>query len=363
MTDIQKFVNEEIRNDENLSLEEKCEKVKSAIGYASQKDISQIEELTIEQNSSEVWHKARYCRITASRCHEVMTRMKTIEKDVSQNTENLVKRLLYPKKICTPAMEKGRIWEEKAFDKYKRVMELEDHCNLAVTKCGLVIGKEVVVGASPDGLISCGCHGEGVIEIKSATKFEDQDPNVKEVIEKLPYIQKNGKKMKTQHKYYSQVQFQMGLTGRRWCHLVVFTPKCLEANVKPLIVYVKFDEAWFQTLVHSSMKFWYGHLLPEIIGKKLYLGMTKRNEKITSNNEDHTYGLCSEGNNLSGSNCPVCHTICKDEEEVNTFIERSIGCDNCNAWFHFGCVQMNSKKLKEIGDKNWYCVLCAKENI
>ena len=65
-----------------------------------------------------------------------MKRMKTIEKDVSQNTENLVKRLLYPKKICTPAMEKGRIWEEKAFDKYKRVMELEDHCNLAVTKCG-----------------------------------------------------------------------------------------------------------------------------------------------------------------------------------------------------------------------------------
>ena len=93
-------------------------------------------------------------------------------------------------------------------------MELEEHCNLAVTKCGLVIGKEAVVGASPDGLINCGCHGEGVIEIKSATKFEDKDPNEKEVIEKLPYLHKNGKKMKMQHKYYSQVQFQMGITGR-----------------------------------------------------------------------------------------------------------------------------------------------------
>ena len=116
MTDLQKFVNEEIRNCENLSLEEKCDKVKSVIQYASQKDTSQIEKLTVEQNSSDVWHKARYCHITASRCHEVMTQMKTIEKYVSQNTDNLVRRLLYPKKICTPAMEKGRIWEEKAFD-------------------------------------------------------------------------------------------------------------------------------------------------------------------------------------------------------------------------------------------------------
>ena len=34
----------------------------------------------------------------------------------------------------------------------------------------------------------------------------------------------------------------------------------------------------------------------------------------------------------------------------------------CNAWFHFGCVQMTNKKLKEIGEQNWYCALCEKEN-
>ena len=141
-----------------------------------------------------------------------------------------------------------------------------------------------------------------------------------------------------------------------------FYPKCLETNVKQLIVYVKFDEAWFQRLVHASMRFWYGHLLPEIVGKKLYVDVTKRNEIIISKNEDHTYGLCSEGNNLSGINYPVCHTICKDEE-VNALNDRSIRCDRCNAWFHFGCLQMNSKKLKELGDKNWYCLLCAKEDI
>ena len=55
------------------------------------------------------------------------------------------------------------------------------------------------------------------------------------------------------------------------------------------------------------------------------------------------YASCLESNNLSGSNCPICHAICKDEDEVKTFNERSIGCDSCNGWFHFGCVKMNKK--------------------
>ena len=342
-------------------MNEKCEKVKRAIGNASHMDVRQIEELTIEQNESDIWHKARHCRITASKCHEVMTRMKTIEKDDSQNTKNLVKWLLYPNKICTLAMEKGKNWEEHAFCKYKGVMEMAQHRNLSITKSGLVISKDVALGASPDGLESCECHGEGVIEIKSATKFKDQDPNSKEVIEKIPHLLHNGIGMKKRHKYYSQVQLQMGITGRSWCHLVVFTPKCLEDGVKPLIVDVKFDKVWFESLVESSIKFWYEHLLPEMIENKLSRDTNVRNEKVISKNEDHMYALCSDGNNLSGSNCPICHTICKNEE-VNTFNERSIGCDRCNAWFHFACAQMNNKKLKEIEEENWYCALCTKEN-
>ena len=352
---------EELSGDGSLSLDEKCEKVKNLIRQAPDKDIAQIKELTIQQNESDIWHQARYCHITASKCHEVMTRMKRIEKDKSQNTDNLLKRLLYSKNICTSAMEKGRKWEEYAFSKYKAVMEMEKHHNLSVVKTGLVISKDVVLGASPDGLISCECHGQGVVEIKSATKFADKDPNAKEVIEKLPYLEENGTEMKMNHKYYSQVQFQMGITGRNWCHLVVFTPKCLEKNVKPLIVDVKFNKTWFETLVNTSTKFWYEHLLPEIIEKKLCVESTKPKKDI-SKNQDHGYALCSDGDNLSASNCPICHVVCKDEEEVSTFNERSIGCDSCNAWFHFGCVQMTKKKLKEIGEDNWYCTLCAKEN-
>ena len=366
-TDLHGFISKELSGDDNLSLEEKCEKMKCVLGNASGTDIKNIAELTVDQNESDMWHKARSCRITASKCHDVMTRMKTIDKDSSQNTDNLVRRLLYSKNICTSAMEKGRIWEEKAFMKYRKVMEMEKHSKLSVTKSGLIISEDVILGASPDGFVSCECHGKGVLEIKSATKFEDKDPNEKEVIENLPYIKPDGKEMKKSHKYHSQVQFQMGITGRSWCHLVVFTPKCMEANVKPLIVYVKFDKKLFEKLVKASVKFWYQHLLPEIIEKKIFTQMKQESvsthdKKGSSIKGDHMYALSSDGNNASDSNCPICHTLCKDEEEVTSFSERSIGCDSCNAWFHFVCVQMTAKKLKEIGEGNWYCVLCDKAN-
>ena len=297
LADLHKLVKDELKHDEVLTLPEKCAKIENLLDNISDSDRTEIEKLTIEQNESNMWHKARYCHITASRCHEVMTRMKTLEKDKTQNAENLLKRLLYSKNICTSAMEKGRKWEDDAFNKYKVVMEREQHKNLSVLKSGLVISENVMLGASPDGLISCECHGQGVLEIKSATKFEDKDPNTKEVIEKIPYLERNGTDMKKNHKYYSQIQFQMGITGRSWCHLVVFTPKCLEENVNPLIVQVKFDKAWFERLVNTSMKFWYQHLLPEIIEKKLCTENTKGGKDVLKN-QDHEYALSSEGSNL-----------------------------------------------------------------
>ena len=47
----------------------------------------------------------------------------------------------------------------------------------------------------------------------------------------------------------------MGITGRKWCHFIVFIGKCLADDVKPLIINVDFDEALFESLVSASIKF------------------------------------------------------------------------------------------------------------
>ena len=73
---------------------------------------------------------------------------------------------------------------------------------------------------------------------------------------------------------------------------------------------------------------------------------------------DHTYALSLDSNASSGNNCPICHALCKDEEELSVFNERSIKFDICYAWFHFGCLKMTPKKLEEIGESSWYCSLC-----
>ena len=346
----------EASDTDNLSLDTKCQKVQNSVGSASQEDIRQIEELTVNQDKSDLWHTARYSCITASRCHEVMTRMVTLEGDVNQNSDNLIQRFIYPKNVCTGPMKKGKKWEEKAFHKYKEVTEKE-HDNFRITKSGLVVGKHIFLGASSDGLIRCDCHGDGVLEIKCATKVWDKDPNSRDVIEQIPYLQTHNTELNKKYKYYSQVQFQTGITGRKWCHFIVFTGKRLANDVKPLIINADFDEALFESLVSASIKFWFGHLLLEILSKRLKniceedqkdndmdYNITPEKSYVT----DHMYALCLDSKASSGNNCPICHTLCKDEEDLSVFNERSIGSDICYAWFHFGCLKMTPKKLEEI---------------
>ena len=74
---------------------------------------------------------------------------------------------------------------------------------------------------------------------------------------------------------------------------------------------------------------------------------------------DYMYATLLDSNTSSGNNCPICHTFCEYEKDISGFTDRSIGCDGCNAWFHFGCIGMTPKMLKEIGDKSWFCIVCA----
>ena len=119
-----------MEGNEYIPWEQKCAKVKEIVGSISKDNIIEIERLTQMQNESDIWHKARFARVTASRCHEVMTRMTTLEKDKTQNSDNIVKRFLYPKSVSTKAMEMGRKWEKTAFHKYILVMKRDKHVNL-----------------------------------------------------------------------------------------------------------------------------------------------------------------------------------------------------------------------------------------
>lgn len=296
--------------------------------------------------------------------------MITLQKDQRQTPENLVKRMFYSKEVTTPAMVIGKKWKKKAIEKYKTAVG-KHHLGFMVHKCGLFVGNAIYIGASPDGIVACGCHGNGVLEVKCATKFWNQDPKSKEFIEKLPYLryEAGNINLNKKHKYYSQVQFQMGITGRNWCDFVVFTSLCMADEVSPLVVKVPFDEHHFINLTTMAKEFWYKYILPEILCG--HLKETAVENVVMSEDThvpvcdshiiDHMYSLNLDIDNSMNSTCPVCHAVCHDQENVKTFNERSIACDQCNTWFHFRCIKMTQKKLRDLEGHNWYCSLCCHE--
>ena len=238
------------------------------------------------------------------------------------------------------------------------------HQAFKLSKCGIFISQNVFLG-------------EGLVELKCAVKFWHQDPNSKEVIEKLPYLVyrfEGAVEMNKKHEYYSQVQFQMRITGKRWCHFVVFTVLCLSDEVSPLVLKVDFDQHHFMKLLAGSTECWFEYILPELVSGRLkgQLQATQVLGEVQNHNStnesfvlDHMSSLSIDASNPTGFNstttCPICHTVCKEQENVKKFMERSIACDNCNSWFHFGCIKMTRQKVEELEGSNWYCQLCSKE--
>lgn len=366
--DVEKLVLKEINCEEKMPLEDKCAFLKGTLPAASEGDIQKIADLTRNQHETELWHTARHGRITASTCHDVKTRMATLQRDPTQSADNLVRRLLYPKPINTPAMMIGRNWEGKALHRYGTMME-EQHEGFLLSKSGFFVSQDIHLGASPDGLVSCKCHQPGLVEIKCAVKHWNKDPKSREVMEALPYLVKSEKSyvMNTNHKYYSQVQFQMGVTGRKWCDFVVFTALCVMDDVPPFVLRVDFDEVAFKRVATACTEFWFQHMIPEMLEGKLKVTVPIQsamasNKSLIAHLSDHRYDIPTDPSGVPcGSTCPICHLLCKEEENVKKFVDRSICCDQCNTWFHLGCIGMNKKKLQDIERSDWYCNLCAME--
>ena len=60
----------------------------------------------------------------------------------------------------------GVKWEKKAQELYLKFQKL-DHINLCIAESGLVINSRwPFIGASPDGIVSCGCYETKILEIK-----------------------------------------------------------------------------------------------------------------------------------------------------------------------------------------------------
>ena len=114
-----------------------------------------------------------------------MSRMRAVcHTDHSNPSQSLIKTICYPKafKFGNAATRWGCKHEKDARELYFEASK-EKHSDITITESGLVINPVWPhIGAAPDGIISCTCHGVGVLEIKCPYYQEAQALKVQLII-------------------------------------------------------------------------------------------------------------------------------------------------------------------------------------
>ena len=163
----------------------------------------------IEQNTPE-WHQARCGSLGASAVHEALAKTKT---GWGAGRANAKARIVLERLTGTPqesftnaAMQWGHDQEDNAANAYAFLTDS------SVEVCGIYKHPSIEgTHASPDRLVG----EDGLVEIKCPNSATHLDTLLSK---KVPA------------KYITQMQWQMAVTGRKWCDFVSYDPRFPEQH-------------------------------------------------------------------------------------------------------------------------------------
>lgn len=225
-------------------------------------DIDALELKTRGQSENTDWKCQRAGRITASTIHRVHTKVKSLQKKPDDTSvESLVNSITHKSvpSADIPALKYGRQMEEEALHAYVQELKRQGHKDVKVTRCGLfVLPNKAYIGATPDALVSCSCCGKGLAELKAPFSIANQSPKEG----KLTYLKMDehqNLKLVQNDKYFSQVQTQMGVTGRKWDDFFVYTRHGF------FLERILFQPNRWQELLQTAEYFFVHHVAPELL--------------------------------------------------------------------------------------------------
>ena len=214
--------------------------------------INDIETKTRGQSNCEEWKQERKFRFTASNFGLISAR--------KRNHESFVNSLLHPKPFSSRYTNHGIKYEPVALEQYQKYMH-SIRRPVNVLKSGLVVSIDApYLGASPDGkVIDSGCLMPfGLSEVKCPeTKFLVTPLDACSDSNFFLENQNGELKLKRNHKYYTQVQGLLGVTGARWCDFVVYTSKGMSIERIP------FDDEYWKTLKGTLKSYYFNHFLSQ----------------------------------------------------------------------------------------------------
>ncbi|XP_037560765.2 uncharacterized protein LOC119439351 [Dermacentor silvarum] len=304
---------------------EECEMFAQAY-VVEPKVCKDVEAATRGQSASPTWFAFRAGRVTASTAHAAC------RTTLTQPSVSLVKKICYPEesKFSSPATNWGLRKEDIARNQYVAEASSQ-HKEFVCNKSGLHISShEPHMAASPDGLISCACCQDGVLEIKcpySAACVKDVVTQKSGCLEVA--ASDNTLKLKRQHAYYTQIQMQLFVCQRSYCDFFVWTPA--DSHLERIFL----DAEFCQGVVNRSRDFFKIVLLPELLFKTWTTSSENKNGPEDSS-DDGALHFCYCGGPESGD-----------------MVECS-GPDCEGKWFHFQCA--NLKRPPKA--KAWFCKGC-----
>ena len=206
----------------------------------------------LSQGSVE-WFDARRGRITASYAGAIRS---------LKNGKSLIERILgNTPPFTTPALQHGTFFESVARAMYCN-QEHSCHKGLTVRECGLfVLDEAPILGASPDGIVTCSCHPPRLLEIKCSSKYRNLDPlDIPNENAKYHLKISNGKlNLKQNSDWFYQVQFQMGVSKYERCDFVIHTLKDIA------VIPVEFDSGVWEMLKNKSIEVFKGSILSRLM--------------------------------------------------------------------------------------------------
>ena len=238
-------------------------------------DIRAIERSTQGQRTSSQWYQARRFRLTSSSFGAVLQRRDNTPPD------NLVMRIIQPRKISSAAMEWGIQHESVAVKEYIKYQHKHGHEGLVVTQSGFLVSQShPFLGASPDGAVfdpSAPQQPFGFLEVKCPYSCRNispaeacATPGFYCKLESNP----NGSQylsLSRNHAYFAQVQGQMAIGNRPWCDFIVYTLKGLSINR------IKFDNEYWTNALPKLVSFYDNCVAPEIVSPVHMLGIPMHN--------------------------------------------------------------------------------------
>ena len=119
-----------------------------------------VELATRKQSADKQWFSVRSGCVTASRLKRVC------HTQLSQPSVSLVKDICYPgnRAFHSKATQRGCDHEQTARQQYCDLMN-DTHENFVIRESGLTLHPDMpFFGATPDGIVSCDCCGEGFLK-------------------------------------------------------------------------------------------------------------------------------------------------------------------------------------------------------